>query len=129
MSQAKVDKYKKEKKNRAKIMKRQRIKKYVTVFVVAVLLGGLLGIPIGKKAYKMSVEKANANRMVSALEYDTWFRHYWVENYSDLYAGAALATEGDAEAESDTVNEELDEENTPEGETSGDTTTSEESAE
>lgn len=111
MSQAKVDRYKKEKKNRAKIMKRQRMKKYAAVVIIAMMVGGLLGIPLGKKIYNESVKRANANRMISSLEYDTWFRQYWVDNYSDLYAGSSLAndiaTEGDATgSDADKDNEE-----------------------
>lgn len=101
MSQAKVDKYKKDKKNRAKIMKRQRIKKYTAVVIIAMMVGGLLGIPIGKIIYKESVKKANANKTISSLEFDSWFHDYWAENYYDIYAGAELATEDSSDEDLD----------------------------
>jgi hypothetical protein len=101
MSQAKVDKYKQEKKNRAKIMKRQRIKKYTAVVVCAMLVGAALGIPLGKKMYSRSVEQAKANKTISSTELDTWFQQYWVENYSDLYAGATLADDEDTATDTD----------------------------
>ena len=85
MSQAKVDKHKEEKKNRAKTLRNQKIKKALLVFVGALGLGAIIGIPIGKYAYKVMKEKEAENRMVDSADYESWFDDYWDEQYGDKY--------------------------------------------
>ena len=80
MSQEKVDAYKKEKKNRAKIMKRKKIKKALAVFILSLGVGALIGIPLGKHIYKVQKEEAELNKTIKASEYETWFEKYWGEN-------------------------------------------------
>ena len=72
MSQAKVDKYKEEKKNRAKNMKKAKVKKIVGVFVGAAAVGAIVGFPLGKHMYNVSVEKREANATISSELYDYW---------------------------------------------------------
>ena len=98
MSQAKVDKYKAEKKNRAKIIKKQKAKKLLAACIVAILCGTAVGIPLGRKLYKVSQEKAAANRTIATAEFGQWFDDYWNANYADWYAGTDYATDFDATA-------------------------------
>ena len=58
MSQEKVDRYKKEKQNRAKTLKRKKIKKALAVFILSLGVGALIGIPLGKHIYKVQKEEA-----------------------------------------------------------------------
>ena len=116
MSQAKVDKYKEEKKNRAKIMKRNKIKKVIAIFVCALGLGALIGIPVGKKVYSYEKEKAARNATITALDFDDWFNKKWAGDYSALFANAnslddmliSTATDADAEDYLDEEDVELD---------------------
>lgn len=110
MSQAKVDKYKKEKKNRAKMLKRKKIRKVITVFVLALAIGGVLGATIGRRYYDYVTERERANRTVSALYFDDWFNNYYNANYSTLVSfdtssdseGASVSDASASDAESDT---------------------------
>lgn len=88
MSQAKVDKHKEEKKNRAKTLRNQRIKKAALVFVGALGLGAIIGIPIGKFAYKEMKEREAEHRMVDSADYDTWFNDYWNKQYGDKFVSS-----------------------------------------
>ena len=74
MSQAKVDKYKEEKKNRSKIMKRNKIKKVLLVLVAALGLGAIIGIPLGKFIYNKQKEIEAKNRTIATAEYITGLR-------------------------------------------------------
>ena len=80
MSQEKVDRYKKEKQNRAKTLKRKKIKKALAVFILSLGVGALIGIPLGKHIYKVQKEEAERNKTISASEYEAWFERYWAEN-------------------------------------------------
>ena len=96
MSQEKVDRYKEEKKNRAKNMKKARIRKVLIIFLVALVLGAAIGFPLGKWIYdykKTHVKEEDV--FISSFEYKDWFDKYWVENYSDLYTGSELKTESE----------------------------------
>jgi len=94
MSQEKVDRYKEEKKNRARDMKRAKVKKVLIILLVAVLLGAAIGIPLGRWIYDYKQNHVKEEDVfISSHEYDTWFNNYWVENYSDFYTGATPATE------------------------------------
>ncbi len=102
MSQAKVDKYKEEKKNRAKIIKKQRAKKATTIFVCAALAGLIIGYPVGKGLYKVSVKNRAANATFAASAYDTWFNQKWAGNYSGIIPEASNT---DAEVSDETSTE------------------------
>lgn len=86
MSQAKVDKYKKEKQNRAKVIKKKKVKKVAVILVGAALVGTLIGYPLGKYLYKVSYEKRMADATISAGLYDYWFAEHWAANYADMFA-------------------------------------------
>ena len=112
MSQAKVDKYKEEKKNRAKTMKLKKIKKAVAALVVALGLGALIGIPLGKFIYNKQKEEAAKNATISSLEYDSWFDKEWAGKYADRFSANAAdiidqlnATASDADAEEEEAEE------------------------
>ena len=105
MSQAKVDKYKKDKKNRKKIIRKQKIKTALAIFAAAIVLGALMGVPLGKTLYNRN-KKAEEEKKAEAEVYDKsyididsyndWFDNYYTTNYYDLYAGMTLATGGDS---------------------------------
>ena len=65
MSQAKVDRYKKEKENRKKLMRKQKMMGIVRKGVVAVTLIGWLGY----SAYDM--HESNKERAVTEVNYDS----------------------------------------------------------
>ena len=96
MSQAKVDKYKEEKKNRAKQIKKKRRKKLVTIFVLAGMLGAIIGYPLGKVLYKKSVEKREASATIVAGSFDYWSQQYWAANYAGIVDFSALDSDGTA---------------------------------
>ncbi|MBQ6231716.1 MAG: hypothetical protein IJJ74_11450 [Eubacterium sp.] len=102
MSQQKVDRYKEEKKNREKTKRRKKIKQTIAIFLAAIALGAMIGVPLGRKIYKENKKKedakaAEAAKYVSADDLNSWLDSYWVENYSDLYTGITFATSTDAE--------------------------------
>ena len=99
MSQAKVDKYKEEKKNREKTMKKNKVKKVIIVFLIALILGALIGFPLGRWIYNYQQEHQDKEDIfISAHEYEEWFDQYWVDNYSNLYTGSEIATEQNSES-------------------------------
>ncbi len=104
MSQAKVDRYKEEKKNRAKIMKRKKIKKAIAVLIAALGIGAIIGIPLGKYVYNKQKEAEKAKATISSLEYMNWFDKYWASEYGDMFASTKndldVATASDADAAS-----------------------------
>ena len=82
MSQAKVDRYKEEKKNRKKIQKKQKAKQVVEILVCAAILGALVGFPLGRHAYQKNYETRQANKTINASVYDYWAQQYWAANYT-----------------------------------------------
>ncbi len=84
MSQTKVDKYKKEKKNRAKTIKKQKRNQYIKVCICAGILGGILGYPIGRMIYKQSVKDQAERRTVLAQNFDAYTDQYWFDNYAGV---------------------------------------------
>ena len=90
MSQAKVDKYKEEKKNRAKIMKRNKIKKAIIVVVSALGLGAIIGIPLGKFIYTKKKEEEAKHRTIATAEYDNWFEKKWAGEYAEMFGSNPL---------------------------------------
>ena len=114
MSQAKVDKYKEEKKNRAKTMKLNKIKKGIAIFVCALGIGALVGIPLGKFIYKKQKEAAARNATITVADYESWFDKKWAGSYSSLFANSADALQdllngaSESDAEEDDDSEEID---------------------
>ena len=68
MSQAKVDRYKKEKENRKKLMRKQKMMGIVRKGVVAVIAVALIG-RLGYSAYDM--HESNKERAVTEVNYDS----------------------------------------------------------
>ena len=96
MSQAKVDRYKEEKKNRKKIQKKQKAKQVVEILVCAAILGAL-----GRHAYQKNYETRQANKTINASVYDYWAQQYWAANYTGYVfptASNSDATPEDASA-------------------------------
>lgn len=109
MSQAKVDKYKKEKKNRAKNVKRKRAKKIAGILVLYLLIASAIGYPLGRQLYKVSVEHRKANATIDSGLYQYWIQEYWNTTYGvywdsddDLATETDAATETDSDAETET---------------------------
>lgn len=96
MSQEKVDKYKKEKKNRTKYVKRQRAKKIAGMLVFLMIIGCAIGFPLGKKLYKVSVEHRKATATVNTSLYPYWLQQYWDDNYSGYWSSDDTASATDA---------------------------------
>ena len=98
MSQAKVDKYKEEKKNRSKTIKMNRVKKAIGICVACLIAGAAIGIPVGKFAYAKHQEEVKKNATVQSADLDSWFDKYYVGNYSDFFQGYSVddASETDA---------------------------------
>ncbi len=95
MSQAKVDKYKENKKNRSKILKQKKIKKYAAILVTAFCLGAIIGIPVGKGIYKYTKNRIEENKTVADMDYNSWFNNYWNEKLPSTASetSAEMATE------------------------------------
>ena len=111
MSQQKVDQHKEDKKKREAKKKehqitslhlnsydvrRNKVLKAITVFVLALAVGAGLGIPIGKGVYNYQKKQSAKYATISSLEYSDWFDKYWVDNYSDYFTGGTFATGQDA---------------------------------
>ena len=96
MSQEKVDRNKLAKKNRERDKKKAKVKKVLLIFLFAMILGALIGIPLGRWIYNYKTTHVKEEDVfISANDYEDWFNQYWVDNYSDLVTGASLATEAD----------------------------------
>lgn len=94
MSQQKVDRYKEEKKNREKTMKRNKVKKVLIAFLVALIIGAAIGIPLGRWIYNyQQTHQKKEDIFISSHEYEDWFNQYWVDKYASLYTGSELATD------------------------------------
>ncbi len=83
MSQAKVDKYKEEKKNREKTVKKAKVKKVFTVLITAAIVGVIIGFPLGKLMYKYHHDKKMENATISVQLYDYWFQEYFDLHHGD----------------------------------------------
>lgn len=81
MSQAKVDRYKQEKKNREKIAKKKKIKRMLLVFMCSCIVGIGIGYPLGKYLYKRNVKIREEKATISADSYDLWMQNNWNENH------------------------------------------------
>ena len=73
MSQAKVDKYKEEKKNRAKTLKKKKIAKVAGILIAALGVGAIIGIPLGiisgERFSKEMIRKGENHSYVEACIY------------------------------------------------------------
>lgn len=98
MSQAKVDKYKEEKKNRTKILKRKKAKKIVGILVIDLIIACAIGYPLGKKLYKVSVEHRKANATFETNLYQYWAQEYWNSTYSSYWGTDDETTTTDTDA-------------------------------
>lgn len=85
MSQAKVDKYKEEKKNRAKNVKKARAKKVAKVLVGAAIVGMLIGFPLGRILYNHNYNQRMEKATINATIYDYWFNEYWSLHHADKF--------------------------------------------
>ncbi|MBE5931950.1 MAG: hypothetical protein E7263_00835 [Lachnospiraceae bacterium] len=85
MSQAKVDKYKKEKKNRAKNVKKARVKKVVNTLLVAAVIGIIIGFPLGKIMYNHYYDKKMEKATISTAIFDYWFQEYWDLHHAEKF--------------------------------------------
>ena len=85
MSQAKVDKYKEEKKNRAKTVKKARVKRVTRVLVGAAIVGMLIGFPLGKLMYKHNYNQRMENATINPTIYDYWFNEYWALHHAEKF--------------------------------------------
>ncbi len=123
MSQAKVDKYKKEKKNRAKTIKKKKIKSAVGFIVLCLLLGAAIGYPLGQKIYKDYAAERAANATIEADMFHYSLQKYWSENYWELFphshddASNTDASGDDTSSDTDASGDDIS------GDTSGDTST------
>ncbi len=81
MSQEKVDQHKKEKKNREKDKKKARRKKVIAIFVIAAIVGCIIGYPLGKYLYKQHDKKQKENAVVELANFDYWFSNYWSKTH------------------------------------------------
>lgn len=98
MSQAKVDKYKKEKKNREKKIKIKKIRNTLIYMVLVFVVSMGIGYPLGQFLYKKSYEKRMANATVDASSYDYYVQQYISSNYGDLF-NDDVATDTDSVSE------------------------------
>ena len=94
MSQAKVDRYKEEKKNRKTIQKKKKAKQVVEILVCAAILGALVGFPLGRHMYQKNYDARLANKTMNVSAYDYWAQRYWAANY----AGSVFPTSSDTDA-------------------------------
>ena len=110
MSQAKVDRYKKEKKNREKQIKKKKIVKSVWVIAIALFIGACIGYPLGKKLYKVTAKHRKANETVTAMYYDAWMSNYWNNTYGGKFGFTEEQTEDATytDAEEDASSDEND---------------------
>ncbi|MCM1084287.1 MAG: hypothetical protein NC393_07275 [Clostridium sp.] len=101
MSQAKVDKYKKEKKNRAKTIKKKKIKAAAGFIVLCLIIGAAIGFPLGKKIYKDYAAERAANATIEADLFHYNLQKYWSENYTELFPHSHDDTASDTDASDD----------------------------
>lgn len=96
MSQAKVERYKEEKKNRAKELKKAKAKKTASIIIAAAIIGAIIGVPAGRITYKEIKAKEAANATTKADLFDVWLTDYWSNNFSGQFD---FSTATDAEEE------------------------------
>lgn len=107
MSQAKVDKYKEEKKNRAKIMKKQkrnRIVAQVVACVIGVLLIGWAGVSLYQN-YKPVVKNTYSVDMEAVEDYMTGLQTNEETEGESSDSETETVSEADSEADTEAVSE------------------------
>ena len=72
-------------------MKLNKIKKGIAIFVCALGIGAIVGIPLGKFIYKEQKEAAARNATITTADYESWFDKKWAGTYSSLFANSADA--------------------------------------
>ena len=90
MSQAKVDRYKEEKKNRKKIQKKQKAKQVVEILVCAAILGALVGFPLGRHAYQKNYETRQSMHRFTIIGHNSIGQLIIRDMYSQQQAIAML---------------------------------------
>lgn len=84
MSQEKVNKYKEEKKNRKKTLKKQKVRKVLLVFIASLGVGAIIGIPLGRGIYNYQKKQELKHQTVKASEYSSWFDEKWADEYAPV---------------------------------------------
>lgn len=107
MSQAKVDKYKEEKKNRAKNLKKSKVKKVLNVLLGSAIVGMIIGFPMGKIMYNHYYEKKMESATISPGIYDYWFHEYWDMNYGEQFTSNQLSNSDLTDEQIQTLVDEL----------------------
>lgn len=105
MSQAKVDKYKKEKKNRKKTIKRKKMKAAAGFIVLCVIVGAAIGYPLGQKIYKDYAAERAANATIEAEMFHYNLQKYWSEHYTELFPHSHDDTASGTDAVDDTASD------------------------
>ena len=117
MSQAKVDRYKKEKKNRGKQIKKKKFVKAFWVIFIALFIGACIGYPLGKGLYKINAKHRKERETVEAVYYDAWLNNYWNSHYYGTLGFTSddteEATDTDASYTDSSVEEDTDDLSTP----------------
>lgn len=98
MSQEKVNKYKEEKKNRGKKIKRKHTRDYALVIIGFAALGAAIGYPFGRFLYRQNYNKRQANARVEAASFDYWFDKEWNADVAGQLGYVYEASETDATA-------------------------------
>lgn len=81
MSQAKVDKYKEEKKNRAKNMKKAKTKQFLMAICFSILIGIGVGYPLGRIWYGNYAKNRAANATISEAAFNSWSQIVWNDHF------------------------------------------------
>lgn len=98
MSQSKVEKRKYEKKNRAAIMKRQKMKKIAGWCIFGVLVGCILAATLGVRIYKAIPKYVEAEKLGAFVS------QTWAENgYGEYFPATASDAEDTEDIDSDST--------------------------
>lgn len=109
MSQSKVEKRKYEKKNRAAIMKRQKMKKIAGWCIFGVLVGCILAATLGVRIYKAIPKYVEAEKL-GAFVSQTWAENGYGEYFPATASDAEDDTE-DTDSDSTEATEDADSDN------------------
>lgn len=121
MSQSKVEKRKYEKKNRAAIMKRQKMKKIAGWCIFGVLVGCILAATLGVRIYKAIPKYVEAEKL-GAFVSQTWAENGYGE-YFPATASDAEDTDSDSTEDADSDNTDSDNADSDSTEDTSDTAT------
>lgn len=101
MSQAKVDKRKYEKKNRKKLEKQRKIRFAVKCVTTALIIGAIVGVPLGIKIYK------EQPKIVGDSVLEAFIGTYIDENYASEISVLGSNTDGTEDTEEGTSEDEV----------------------